>query len=64
LSRENVDVVTRIYDVVIGRSRGRAKRTGQEFDVPIVHIWTLREGKAVRGQVHMDTARMVRALAG
>ena len=34
--------------VVIGRYRGRAKGTGKLLDVPFVHIWTLRNGLAVR----------------
>jgi hypothetical protein len=41
--------------VVLGRYRGLAKRTGRRLDVPCVHVWTLRDGKAVRFQQFLDT---------
>src|SRR5438552_2347874 len=34
--------------VVLGRYRGIAKGTGKRLDVPFVHVWTLKDGKAVR----------------
>jgi len=49
--------------VVLGRYRGRAKGTGKALDVPFVHIWTLRDGKAVRFRQFLDTAGWVAALA-
>jgi hypothetical protein len=49
--------------VVIGRYRGRAKGTGKLLDVPFVHIWTLRNGVAVRFRQFLDTAGWVQALA-
>jgi len=42
--------------VVLGRYRGRAKGTGRPLDVPFVHVWTLRDGKAVRFRQFLDTA--------
>src|SRR5262249_58878465 len=42
--------------VVLGRYRGIAKGTGKELDVPFVHVWTLRDGKAVRFRQFLDTA--------
>jgi hypothetical protein len=48
--------------VVLGRYRGRAKGTGKALDVPFVHIWTLRGGKAVRFRQFLDTAGWVAAL--
>ena len=41
--------------VVIGRYRGVAKGTGRRLDAPYVHVWTLREGKAVRFRQFLDT---------
>ena len=48
--------------VVIGRYRGRAKRTGKPLDVPFVHVWTYRNGKATRFRQFLDTAGWVEAL--
>jgi ketosteroid isomerase-like protein len=48
--------------VAIGRYRGVAKHTGKVLDVPFVHIWTLRDGKAVRFRQFLDTAGWVAAL--
>jgi ketosteroid isomerase-like protein len=42
--------------VVLGRYRGRAKRTGKLLDVPFVHIWSFHDGKAVRFRQFLDTA--------
>lgn len=42
--------------VVLGRYRGRAKRTGRVLDVPFVHVWTLCDGRAVRFRQFLDTA--------
>jgi ketosteroid isomerase-like protein len=49
--------------VVLGRYRGVAKGTGKRLDVPFVHVWTLREGKAVRFRQFLDTAGWNEALA-
>lgn len=49
--------------VVIGRYRGRAKRTGRPLDVPFVHVWTLRDEKAIRFRQFLDTAGWVDALS-
>ena len=49
--------------VVIGRYRGRAKRTGKRLDVPFVHVWTYRDGRAIRFRQFLDTAGWVEALA-
>jgi ketosteroid isomerase-like protein len=48
--------------VVLGRYRGRAKGTGKVLDVPFVHVWTLRDGKAVCFRQFLDTAGWVAAL--
>ncbi len=49
--------------VVLGRYRGIAKQTGKALDVPFVHIWSLRAGKAWRFRQFLDTAGWVEALS-
>ena len=49
--------------VVLGRYTGRAKATGRALDVPFAHVWTFRDGKAVRFRQFLDTAGWVGALA-
>lgn len=49
--------------VVSGRYRGVAKQTGKLLDVPFVHVWTLRDGKAVRFRQFLDTRGWGEALS-
>lgn len=49
--------------VVLGRYRGVAKGTRKRLDVPFVHVWTVRDGKAVRFRQFLDTAGWVDALS-
>ena len=50
-------------DVVqYGRTKGTVKANGAPFDVPEVHRWTIREGRAVAAHFSIDTPAMVRAL--
>ena len=46
-----------------GRTRGIVRATGAAFDIPEVHRWTLREGKAIAAHFAIDTAAMLAALA-
>ena len=48
--------------VAIGRSHGTAIATGNTFDIAIVHVWHLRDGKAVLFEPYIDTAAMLKAL--
>ncbi len=48
--------------VVLGRYRGVAKGTGKLLDVPFVHIWTVRDDKAIRFRQYLDTAGWIEAL--
>jgi uncharacterized protein len=48
--------------VVLGRYRGTAKGSGKVLDVPFVHVWTLREARAIRFRQFLDTAGWVEAL--
>jgi ketosteroid isomerase-like protein len=58
---EFIDAGDRV--VVLGRYTARAKATGSALDVPFAHIWTFRDGKAVRFDQFLDTAGWVAALA-
>jgi uncharacterized protein len=50
-------------DVIqMGRTKGTVNATGAEFDIPEVHRWTLRDGKAIRAHMSIDTPAMLRAL--
>ena len=46
-----------------GRTRGTVRGTGVAFDIPEVHRWTVRDGKAVTAHFAIDTAAMLEALA-
>ena len=48
--------------VAIGRSRGTVIANGNTFDIAIVHVWHLRDGKAIRFEPYIDTAAMLKAL--
>jgi uncharacterized protein len=49
--------------LVLGRYRGRAKRTGKRLDVPFLHLWSFRDGKATRFRQFLDTAGWNEALS-
>jgi ketosteroid isomerase-like protein len=49
--------------VVLGRYRGTAQGSGKALDLPFVHVWTLREARATRFRLFLDTAGWVEALA-
>jgi ketosteroid isomerase-like protein len=46
--------------VVLGHHVGKA--ANGDFDVPFAHVWTLRDGKAVRFVEYFDTARINAAI--
>lgn len=48
--------------VSIGRSRGTVRSGGAAFDVPAVHVWTLRDGRILRVEAYVDTPAMLAAL--
>lgn len=48
---------------VTGRLRGRARATGKPFDLELVHVWTVRQGKAVKCAAFLDTPAMRAALS-
>lgn len=45
-----------------GHTRGTVRANGAAFDIPEVHRWTLRDGKAVAAHFAIDTAAMLAAL--
>jgi ketosteroid isomerase-like protein len=48
--------------VVLGRLRGTAKRTRQEFEVPFAHVWTFDEVAPSRCRAYYDTAPVTAAI--
>lgn len=48
--------------VVIAKLTGTARRTGREFDLDIVHVCTVRDGRIARVAAFMDTPAMLQAL--
>jgi ketosteroid isomerase-like protein len=49
--------------VVLGRLRGRARDSGEEFEVHFAHVWTLTDGMPSRCRSYFDTAPVMAALA-
>jgi ketosteroid isomerase-like protein len=47
-----------------GRTRGTVRANGAAFDIAEVHVWTLRDGKAVAAEFYIDTPAMLEALGG
>ena len=45
--------------VMIGRYTGTGKETGKELDLPAVHVWNVRDGKATRFRQFIDTAKFL-----
>jgi ketosteroid isomerase-like protein len=48
--------------VVLLRQMGRRNGSDTEYDVPEVHIWTIRDGKIVDFEGFFDTATVLRTL--
>jgi uncharacterized protein len=48
--------------VVLGRLRGRARATGEEYEVAFAHVWTLSDGVPSRCHSYFDTAPIMAAL--
>src|SRR5580698_6050223 len=46
-----------------GRTRGTVRANGNAFDVPEVHVWTLRDGMVTEAHFAIDTPAMLAALA-
>lgn len=48
--------------LAIGRLRARGKGSGVELETPVVHIWTLSDGVAVRLQAYLDRDQAMAAV--
>jgi ketosteroid isomerase-like protein len=48
--------------VVLGRMRGRAKATGEDFEVGFAHVWTMTDGVPSRLRAYFDSAPIMAAL--
>jgi ketosteroid isomerase-like protein len=46
--------------IALGRYRGTYKATGKSQDTQFVHVWRLRDGKAVRFQQYANTLHAAR----
>ena len=50
-------------DVIqVGHTKGTTVAHGKPFDIPEVHRWTIRDGKAVAAHFSIDTPAMLAAL--
>ncbi|MFG0329945.1 MAG: nuclear transport factor 2 family protein [Phycisphaerales bacterium] len=50
--------------VAMGRYSGRYKATGREMNPQVVHVWRMRDGRAVQFQQHVDTLHVGRVVGG
>jgi ketosteroid isomerase-like protein len=48
--------------LVLGRLRGRARSSGQTFDVPFAHVWGLTDGVPSSFRGYFDSAPITSAL--
>jgi ketosteroid isomerase-like protein len=48
--------------VQYGRTHGTVRASGEPFDTPECHIWTVRHGRIVEAAFFVDTDSMLRAL--
>lgn len=45
--------------VAVVRYTGSGKATGKQLDLPVVHVWDLRDGKIARFRQFVDTAKFL-----
>jgi hypothetical protein len=50
--------------VAIGRTQGKVRKNGKTFDVPLAHVWEIRDGMAVGFRPFIDHVTMREALEG
>lgn len=48
--------------VAVGRLSGKSRVRQIEFEIPLVHVWTVQEGEITRLDAYMDNATMLAAL--
>lgn len=44
--------------IVEGRYSGRYKTTGRSMDTQVCHVWGIKDGKVIRFQQYVDTAKL------
>lgn len=50
--------------IQVGRTRGTVRANGAAFDIPEVHRWVVRDGRAVSAHFAIDTEAMLGAIDG
>lgn len=50
--------------IAISHLHGTVHSNNKPFDLTAVHVWTFRNGKAVRFEIYIDTPQMLAALNG
>jgi len=48
--------------VALGRTQGKARKTGAPVDVAFAHVWTIDDGYLKRMRAFTDTAELARAM--
>lgn len=48
--------------VALGTYAGTFKKTGRSFSAPFAHVWTVRDHKITRFDMHTDTAKVCEAV--
>lgn len=46
----------------VGWTHGTVRASGADFRVPVVHVWTVRDGAVVRAEFLIENAKMLEAL--
>ena len=49
---------------VVVRYTGTGKDTGKELDLPVVHVWDVRDGKLAQFRQFVDTAKFLEVVPG
>ena len=49
--------------IEIGRTVGRALKSGREFAIDETHVWTIRDGRATSMHAYVDDEAMLAAIA-
>ena len=48
--------------IVLGRTRGRGRASGEEYEVPFAHVWRMTEGVPSSLRAYFDTGPITAAL--
>lgn len=50
--------------IVEGRYSGTCKATGESMDTQVCHVWDIKDGKVIRFQQYVDTAKLQHVMRG